>query len=74
MDGTLNDLYELDLQFLRWNKISTFGPRPSPRQGHQAKRHGNQLLIMGGCDYNSLKCYNDIYSLDVDTLVWKIIS
>ena len=69
-----NDLMELDLKEMRWNKLSTYGTVPIERQGMAVTKHMNHLIFAGGCDYALKKCFPEIYSINVDSLVWTRIN
>lgn len=79
-DGrSLNDLHAFNVETLEWKKVHTKGQSPAPRQAHSAARHGQQLIIAGGCDVSQalafLKsdrtCFNDVWSLDLPTSTWS---
>lgn len=69
----VQDLYRLDLEDLSWRAMVTVGA-PLPRQGHAAASNGNQLYISAGCDSQNRYCYSDLYSFDVEALLWQKIT
>merc|ERR1719353_1532039 len=68
--GLSNDLQILALDSLRWEEAVYSGFGPSPRQGHAAARHGDSLVVVGGCQVSPAECFGDAYSLDTKTLAW----
>lgn len=58
----------------QWDKPTSLGPMPSPRESHTAvtfeKGSESQLLIYGGMNGEKL---GDIWILNVKTLTWKSI-
>jgi hypothetical protein len=42
---------------------------PSPRRGHTTLIADSFLLVFGGC-FQELKCYNDLYFLDLRSHKW----
>jgi len=68
--GLSNDLQILALDSLRWEEVVYSGFGPSPRQGHAAARHGDSLVVVGGCQVSPAECFGDAYSLDTKTLAW----
>merc|ERR1719353_78665 len=68
--GLSNDLQILALDSLRWEEVVYSGFGPSPRQGHAAARHGDSLVVVGGCQVSPAECFGDVYSLDAKTLAW----
>lgn len=69
-ENEVQDLYRLDLEDLSWREVVTVGA-PLPRQGHAATSNGNQLYISGGCDSQNRYCFSDLYSFDVEALLWQ---
>jgi len=67
-----NDLHTYDLQAQRWTQLDVTGPRPGPRQAQAAVRHGEHLIVAGGCDVSSDKpmCYGDVWSLSFTQKRW----
>ncbi|KAL4499312.1 hypothetical protein ABPG72_006898 [Tetrahymena utriculariae] len=71
LGGETNDLWQLDVENMRWTKISeSFGTKPIERQGHQMVLHGKLLYTLGGCNYKEQRCFNDVYQLNIDDLTW----
>jgi len=71
-----NDVHILNLESLVWRKIHTTGDIPGIRAGHSANILGNVMLVTGGYYTTGDKwpTYDDIYTLDLDTFVWKKIA
>ncbi|DBA01647.1 TPA: hypothetical protein N0F65_010298 [Lagenidium giganteum] len=67
----VNDLYVFNEITGVWKKEDTSGRRPSPRYKHQVAPIGNKMYVIGGGLYDPPKGPIDVYSLDVDTLVWS---
>ena len=75
---TSNYLFKFDFKTFSWSKISsnyilrgTSAP-PERRSGHVMVAHNNHLYIYGGVLGNSF--FNHIYSFDLDTKTWDLIS
>ena len=53
----------------------TTGDLPEPRTGHSAAVFGDSMLVFGGyCHMGThRRLYNNLYSLDLKTLVWRQI-
>merc|ERR1719161_1830926 len=70
----LNDLHALDLVQDAWHPVLTSGERPPQRANHcsvvETKR--DLLYVFGGWD--GTKRLNDLYQLDVSTLVWSLLT
>ena len=73
LGGVFNDLNVLDLTTLTWVPAQTQGFIPPGVQGHSTVRQGNELYVIGGCDYRKNLCYNETYVLNTQTLVWTKI-
>jgi len=54
----------------RWNVRQAFGDIPPERYGHTATRVGSKVFVFGGRDPKSTVTFNDLYCLDLDTMVW----
>jgi len=69
----LNDLHALDLAANFWHAVVTTGERPPQRANHCSVVEGQKslLYIFGGWD--GTKRLNDLYQLDVATLVWTLL-
>lgn len=71
----INDLFELDLNNLIWNRLDSYGTKPTAREGMTSVKHNKEMFIIGGCDVKEKECFKEIYLLNIDTLVWeKIVS
>ena len=58
--GLLNDLYVLDIETRRWEKIALPGPMPTPRTNHKAVLVSqSRIVIFGGFTEQGL--VNDVY-------------
>jgi len=54
-----------------WSRVEVSDSfRPSARQGHAAVEVGQHVYIFGGCE-QSVRCYNDIWTFDTDSLRWQ---
>ncbi len=47
-----NDVITFDLEKMVWNKLSTSGTPPFPRQGHASYIVGHNLIIQGGFSFD----------------------
>ena len=55
-----------------WSTTTTTGTSPGPRSGHTSTLiDGRWLYVFGGLHMSSESCYNDLYCLDVVTMVWE---
>ena len=70
-----NDFYICDLRTHKWTLLPTTcalaTDMPTPRYGHTMVKRRHELYVFAGtagCIY-----YNDLYKLDLTTLVWKRI-
>jgi host cell factor len=70
VDGLTQDLSVLALDSMKWELAHTSGAGPTARQGHSASRHGDSLVIVGGCQVSPQQCFGDVFSLDTKTLAW----
>ncbi len=68
----MNDLYILDLNQLKWQKIDANGILPSERSHHSALVYENKMFIIGGYDW--INTYSDVWSFDISTFTWCRIS
>lgn len=71
--GASNDVHVFDPETRVWSQLQAVGPPPPPRQAHAAARHGNSVVLAGGCDTSSAQqaCFNDIWSLSLDDGRWE---
>jgi len=48
-------------------------PSPGPRQAHSATRHGEEVVLFGGCDASprGTTCFADVWSLDLRGFAWR---
>lgn len=68
--GLLSDVYTLDLRARKWSQKDTFGAKPTKRQGHSSILHGSNIVIVGGCVYDTKTCFSETYMLNTVTLWW----
>ncbi|CAK0813060.1 unnamed protein product, partial [Prorocentrum cordatum] len=68
-----NDAYVFDPETRVWSQLQAVGPPPPPRQAHAAARHGNAVVVAGGCDTSSVQqaCFNDVWALSLDDGRWE---
>ena len=68
-----NDIHFFDTLTGCWSgPLSTSGTAPSPRSFHKVASISNILYVFGGCGEQGRLA--DLYSLDVNTLVWTALS
>ncbi|KAG5049572.1 hypothetical protein JHK85_010675 [Glycine max] len=65
-----NDLYILNTELFVWNRATTSGTPPSPRDGHTCSSWRNKIIVIGGEDEND-SYLSDVHILDTDTLIWS---
>lgn len=55
-----------------WSKVEATGTLPKPRSGHSATliNGGTQLLVFGGCGFNS-DFLSDVHILNLSDLKWS---
>ena len=71
----LNETWELTLSGTpTWNKLTTSGGVPAPRRGQSVIYDSVQdrMIVFGG--YDDVTFMNDVWSLDLGTLVWRQIA
>ncbi|CEL93722.1 unnamed protein product [Vitrella brassicaformis CCMP3155] len=69
-----HDLWVFDLDEQKWlPKPPAQEPFPGQRQGHTALRHGNDIVLAGGCDVTRdvALCYSDVWALDTVGMRWS---
>jgi N-acetylneuraminic acid mutarotase len=54
---------------LAWSALKPTGNPPPPRHSHGAVLIGKQMFVFCGTDGKAI--FNDVYVLDVDSLVWS---
>ena len=47
----MNDLYLLDVIDYSWSKLNATGLIPRPREGAVLIKRGNEIFLIGGCNY-----------------------
>jgi hypothetical protein len=58
------------IETMQWTVATTQGTPPEPRAGHSCVLYGGEhLYIFGGG--NDERIFNDLYSLDINSLTWK---
>eukprot|EP01023_Acetabularia_acetabulum_P009657 TRINITY_DN1435_c0_g2_i1.p1 TRINITY_DN1435_c0_g2~~TRINITY_DN1435_c0_g2_i1.p1 ORF type:complete len:572 (-),score=90.39 TRINITY_DN1435_c0_g2_i1:428-2143(-) len=66
---TLNDVWMLNLDSMKWSKCETKGKAPSARSEHIAVSYLNRyMLIYGGGSV--AHCFNDLFVLDTQNMEW----
>lgn len=68
----LKDGYD-NRELKTWKRVETTGDVPPPRSGHAAVAYGDYMILFGGIDFAEEAAYNDLYTLDLNTLEWKYI-
>ena len=69
---SLANIFSLNLQFLTWTKLDSYGQSPPARDSHSVILYKNEMLIFGGS--GSGKKLNDTWSFNFDHKKWtKII-
>ena len=51
----------------------TEGEIPQPRSGHACVAYGKHLFLFGGIDFAEESTFNDLYVLNMETLVWRYV-
>lgn len=69
-DYYLSDVHIFDTDTLNWRELSTSGQLLPPRAGHSTVSFGKNLFVFGGFT-DAQNLYNDLYTLDVDTGIWR---
>eukprot|EP00299_Pterocystis_sp_00344_P017388 c8710_g1_i1.p1 GENE.c8710_g1_i1~~c8710_g1_i1.p1 ORF type:complete len:793 (-),score=158.45 c8710_g1_i1:52-2250(-) len=66
-----NDFFLFDLDTKELSKLETSGVAPPLGEGMRGVMLGKYFVIFGGCNFTPERvCYNRIYTLHLDTLVW----
>lgn len=68
----VNDVHVYNLDAQEWLQVPVAGEPPSARQAHSAVRHGDDVVIAGGCSVSEVSpvCYNDVWSLNTIEMRW----
>lgn len=66
-------LYRFDTKTLTWSKPEVTGSIPGARDGHSAVILRNKMLVFGGYEEEIGLFSQDVYALDLYTLVWSFI-
>ncbi len=75
-----SNLYILNLSKRQWTilKPAQNSPIPQPRLFHSIACYKNYLLLFGGIifdkEYNCLRPSNDLWSFDLNTNIWQLLS
>lgn len=67
-----NDLYVLNTETFVWKCATTSGTPPSARDSHTCSSWKNKIIVIGGEDEHDYYL-SDVYILDTDTLVWRVL-
>lgn len=51
--GVLNDLFNLNLKTLVWEKVKSNSNPPNPYQGMSLVGFDSSLYVLGGCNYKN---------------------
>lgn len=70
-ENYLNDVHLFDLDTMHWKTLYTAGNSPSPRSRHTATLVNNTLVVFGGGGGDGTHIFNDIYTLDLTTMLWN---
>lgn len=69
--GTVNDVWTLDLRSFVWKKPKILDKRPAARYGHfQVAIDEHQLMVLGGCGGPN-NMFHDAWLLDMSNDIWK---
>ncbi|XP_014493373.1 rho GTPase-activating protein gacHH [Vigna radiata var. radiata] len=69
-DVYYNDLYILNTETYTWQRATTSGTPPSPRDSHTCSSWKNKIIVIGGEDEQDYYL-SDVHVLDTDTLIWS---
>lgn len=73
-EALCSNLYRFDVKTLQWEHITTKGVKPEARDGHSASIIGNKMYIFGGYIEGLRRYSQDLYCLNLDTMVWKYVN
>lgn len=68
----LDDFYCFDTVSATWRKIDAKGTIPSPRRGASFVSYKNKLYLFGGSNARGESSFQEIFSFDPETEIWKI--
>lgn len=71
--NVMNDLFVLDMEGVRWIKVSVVGDVPTARENHIGMSLGQKIFIAGGCDYSKNLCYNEVWEFDIRFMRWTML-
>ena len=64
----LNDIWELNMDEMKWKKITVYGSAPRPRERHTANYSNNRMYIFGGyCGWHA----GDLWYFDFGQSRWN---
>ena len=72
-ENACKTLYRYDTKAHRWEKPDVSGQVPGARDGHSAVVIRNQMFIFGGYEEEVGLFSQDVYSLNLNTLIWSFI-
>lgn len=67
------EIFQFDIQKEEWKKITFKNKGPLKRHKHSGVLIGNEMIIYGGCSPIFNDVYNDVWSLNMDSMIWKKI-
>ncbi|KAG7306015.1 hypothetical protein JYU34_008586 [Plutella xylostella] len=67
-------LSSFDVKTLEWNIPDVTGMVPYAKDGHSACVIKNKMYIFGGFEYLSDQYSQEVHCLDLDTMVWTLVS
>lgn len=70
-EGAINDIYRYDIANDTWVKIATTGTIPPARRSPVVYVDNDELVVIGG-EYVGVNYSQDIYRLNLETLVWRM--
>ena len=65
-----NDIYKFDLDKEIWELIEVNGQKPSPRLGHYAVVHNDEMVIIYGFVEETLDDFTEMYKFNFETKTW----
>lgn len=69
-NGYSKNLWRLDSNSFKWQKLDYTGDGPAGVYGHSAVLHENKMIVFGGYD-NEQGLSSDLHVLDLDTNTWE---
>ena len=71
--GSNNQVLYFDPVLYEWTNPACFGTVPSPRRFHSSSIVGDIVWLHGGMQNTNIQIYDDLYQLDMLSLVWTQI-